>query len=59
MTQIPQLELKNKVIIIDASKEYKEGKNQNTLNPESIEQTNKNSKELASNIFLADKKNDD
>jgi type I restriction enzyme M protein len=30
-------ELKNKVIIIDASKEYKEGKNQNTLNPESIE----------------------
>lgn len=32
-------ELKNKVIIIDASKEYKEGKNQNTLNPESIEKT--------------------
>ena len=32
-------ELKNKVIIIDASKEYKEGKNQNTLNPESISKT--------------------
>ncbi|MFY9107580.1 flagellar hook-length control protein FliK [Aliarcobacter cryaerophilus] len=28
-----------------------------SLNPESIEQTNKNSKELASNIFLADQKN--
>ena len=28
-----------------------------TLNPQSIEQTNKNSKELASNIFLADQKN--
>ena len=32
-------ELKNKVIIIDASSEYKEGKNQNTLNPESIAKT--------------------
>ena len=28
-----------------------------SLNPQSIEQTNKNSKELASNIFLADQKN--
>ena len=28
-----------------------------TSNPQSIEQTNKNSKELASNIFLADQKN--
>ena len=31
--------LKNKVIIIDASKEYKEGKNQNTLSIENIEKT--------------------
>jgi len=28
--------LKNKVLFIDASKEYKEGKNQNTLTPENI-----------------------
>lgn len=31
--------LKDKVIFIDASSEYKEGKNQNTLNPESIAKT--------------------
>jgi type I restriction enzyme M protein len=29
--------LKNKVIFIDASKEYKDGKNQNSLTPENIE----------------------
>lgn len=34
-----QENLKDKVIFIDASNEYKEGKNQNTLNPESIAKT--------------------